>query len=135
MTEFDAVLHLITDDIYLDIRFTAWTVGLGGGFAYDRAMAPVASGADFNGDGNVDGLDLAIWENHFGATGATQGEGDANLDGTVDGADFLIWQQEFAGTQATTTVVPEPSGLLLLGVCGMIGAFGRQRRLAIFCRK
>jgi len=34
----DAVLHLITDDIYLDIRFTAWSQGgSGGGFAYLRA--------------------------------------------------------------------------------------------------
>jgi hypothetical protein len=33
------VLHLITDDIYLDIRFTSWTSGMersGGGFSYIR---------------------------------------------------------------------------------------------------
>lgn len=37
----DAVLHLISDDIYLDIRFTAWTQGGGGGgFAYLRAEPP-----------------------------------------------------------------------------------------------
>jgi hypothetical protein len=37
----DAVLHLITDDIYLDIKFTSWDVGAsgGGGFAYERAAA------------------------------------------------------------------------------------------------
>jgi len=40
----DAVLHLITDDVYIDIKFLAWTSGSGdpnsnpgGGFSYTRA--------------------------------------------------------------------------------------------------
>lgn len=33
----DAVLHLIADDIYLDIRFTTWSVMMGGGFSYQRS--------------------------------------------------------------------------------------------------
>ncbi|MEM9328764.1 MAG: hypothetical protein AAGA85_24070 [Bacteroidota bacterium] len=32
----DLVLHLITDDVYLNIRFTAWSSGREGGFAYIR---------------------------------------------------------------------------------------------------
>jgi len=32
----DLVLHLITDDIYLNVRFTAWTANKQGGFAYLR---------------------------------------------------------------------------------------------------
>lgn len=41
----NAVLHLITDDIYLDIRFDSWTNGVlgvpgGGGFSYTRAVKP-----------------------------------------------------------------------------------------------
>lgn len=36
-----AVLHLITDDIYLDIQFTSWTSSAGGGgFAYERSTVP-----------------------------------------------------------------------------------------------
>jgi hypothetical protein len=31
------VLHLISDDIYLDIRFTSWTQEFGGGFSYIRS--------------------------------------------------------------------------------------------------
>jgi PEP-CTERM motif len=31
------VLHLISDDIYLDIRFTSWTQESGGGFSYIRS--------------------------------------------------------------------------------------------------
>lgn len=36
----DAVVHLIVDDIYLDLRFTAWTPSGGGGFSYQRATGP-----------------------------------------------------------------------------------------------
>lgn len=35
----NAVVHLITDDIYIDIRFASWSSGgSGGGFSYDRGM-------------------------------------------------------------------------------------------------
>ena len=34
----DLVLHLITDDVYLDVRFTSWSqTNPGGGFAYTRS--------------------------------------------------------------------------------------------------
>jgi hypothetical protein len=41
----DAVVHLVTDDIYIDIRFASWTSGHGvggGGFSYYRAVDPSA---------------------------------------------------------------------------------------------
>ena len=38
MMNLDMVVHLITDDIYIDIKFTAWTGGgNGGGFTYERS--------------------------------------------------------------------------------------------------
>ena len=43
MLNLDMVVHLITDDIYIDIKFTAWQMGLGqgqpggGGFTYERS--------------------------------------------------------------------------------------------------
>lgn len=33
----DLVLHLITDDVYLDVRFIQWSSGRAGGFAYERS--------------------------------------------------------------------------------------------------
>jgi uncharacterized protein (TIGR03382 family) len=34
----NAVVHLISEDIYLDLRFTSWTSGgAGGGFSYQRS--------------------------------------------------------------------------------------------------
>jgi hypothetical protein len=35
----NAVVHLITDDIYIDIKFTSWAQGGGGSFAYTRSTA------------------------------------------------------------------------------------------------
>ncbi|MEM9680341.1 MAG: hypothetical protein AAF901_08465, partial [Bacteroidota bacterium] len=41
------VLHLITDDIYIDITFTSWTSGnLGGGFSYTRSTDQTLSTND-----------------------------------------------------------------------------------------
>lgn len=36
----DLVLHLITDDVYLDVEFTQWSQGMQGGFAYERSSNP-----------------------------------------------------------------------------------------------
>ena len=36
----DLVLHLITDDIYIDVKFTQWSSGRQGGFAYERSTEP-----------------------------------------------------------------------------------------------
>ena len=39
----DAVVHLITGDIYIDIRFASWVSGgMGGGFSYYRADGPAS---------------------------------------------------------------------------------------------
>ena len=50
----DAVVHLITDDIYIDIRFLEWGVGFSGGaVAWERATP----GSDSDDDGIEDGSD------------------------------------------------------------------------------
>ncbi|MEM8891320.1 MAG: hypothetical protein AAGD28_25305 [Bacteroidota bacterium] len=33
----DLVLHLIEDDIYLEVKFTSWSAGKKGGFSYERS--------------------------------------------------------------------------------------------------
>ena len=90
--------------------------------------------ADFNGNGVVDGADLALWKTGFGkATGAVRADGDADADGDVDGSDFLAWQKQFGSGSATVAAgaVPEPAGALLAGlavVAGMIARRGRSSR-------
>jgi len=75
----------------------------------------VTVAGDFDGDGDVDGQDLAKWEGDFGGMGS-----DADGDGDSDGVDFLLWQQHFASGAATSLAVPEPATLLLL-ISGLLG--------------
>lgn len=110
------------------------TVGGGGGGAgfwqasYTATSAilnymsdlPITLMSDFDGNGFVDGADLAILRMNFGLMPATQADGDGNGDGRVDGADLLLFQQQLgmfppvvpAGS-ANAGTVPEPSGLVL----------------------
>jgi hypothetical protein len=43
------VLHLVTDDIYIDIKITSWTSGRnsGGGYSYERSTDPNLSIVDY----------------------------------------------------------------------------------------
>lgn len=50
--------------------------------------------ADFNGDGVVDGDDEDIWDTWEG-TGTTHAQGDANGDADVDATDLAILQMQF----------------------------------------
>ena len=58
----DAVVHLVQDDIYLDLRFTGWGIGAGGGgrFTYLRAAVPEPGWAAVAGFGLL-GLGLSRW--------------------------------------------------------------------------
>jgi T5SS/PEP-CTERM-associated repeat protein len=95
-------------------------------------------GADFNGDGFVDLLDLAIWNMFVGITsGATPLQGDADGDGDVDGDDFLLWQMQLGpvpgagsgtGAGGALAAVPEPTCVLLfLPVGAALLAFRRRQ--------
>jgi parallel beta-helix repeat protein len=78
------------------------------------AEAPAGLAADFNGDNQVNGVDLAVWRGGFGtAAGATKGQGDADGDHDVDGGDLLTWQRQF-GRSVNAASVPEPTTFALL---------------------
>jgi hypothetical protein len=70
---------------------------------------------DFDGNGMVNGADLAVWRTNFGDTTATLSQGDADADGDVDGRDFLVWQRNVGPAAAMPAVnaVPEPAASLL----------------------
>lgn len=83
--------------------------------AVDKRDSLVLSPGDFNGDGIVDGNDLARWEGDFGING----DSDADSDGDSDGTDFLIWQRNFDPTGSLAVAarsVPEPASVLLICV-------------------
>jgi len=104
---------------------------LGSGLAWDVGYSSTSvtltivegAGADFNGDGMVDGADYAIFKGGFGTVAAAaRADGDANGDGNVDGSDFLTWQQQAGGPGAAASAagaVPEPTAAVLLAVGGL----------------
>jgi T5SS/PEP-CTERM-associated repeat protein len=104
------------------IMITFFNPGGGG------AVAP-----DFNGDGVVNGADLAIWQANVGIpSGATVLQGDADGDGDVDGADFLKWQRNagrappWTGAGSGGPNIPEPTSVALM-LCGALALIGTRR--------
>ena len=120
-----AVVHLITDDIYLDLRFSDWEGGTsnGGGFTYTRAVGPLPG--DYNANGTVDAADFTVWRDILGATVATPGAGaDGNGDGRIEAGDYQFWKQRFGvvagGAAEVAGAVPEPESLLLFALMAVI---------------
>jgi hypothetical protein len=79
---------------------------------------------DFDGDFDVDGVDLGMWKTAYGPNGG----GDADNDGDSDGADFLIWQQNITGAPGVAAI-PEPAALTS-GLLALAGLFARIRQRA-----
>jgi hypothetical protein len=92
-------------------------------------LATPAPEGDFQEDGDVDDVDLALWDNNFGlATNALHMQGDADDDDDVDGRDFLIWQREYGTPAPAAAAVPEPGAAALTGISvGVALAISRRR--------
>jgi hypothetical protein len=122
--EGSGVLHLLDQDIYIDIAFTDWGAGAGAGgtFAYDRAA--ITPSADFDRDGDVDGQDFLTWQRNLGATSAIQSVGDADFNGTVDANDLTVWRNAYGGP--LVVAVPEPTGFLLT-CTALLGSILRRK--------
>jgi formylglycine-generating enzyme required for sulfatase activity len=91
---------------------------------------------DANGDGRVDINDLTILLTNYGLTGTTWIQGEFTGDGTVDVNDLTIVLANFGyGVTAAggLAAVPEPSGLVLigLGVVSLVACI-RFRRSSCF---
>jgi hypothetical protein len=122
ITSRNAVVHLISDNIYLDLRFTSWG-GSGGQFAYQRAVAtsaPTTTG-DYNRNGVVDAADYVVWRDTQNQMASPSGAGaDGNANGTVDVADYDFWRARFGngiplgGGQGAVASVPEPTSAVLV---------------------
>jgi hypothetical protein len=86
---------------------------------------------DVNGDGIVNGQDLALVSSNWLHTGSGV-TGDVNHDGIVNGQDLALVSSNWlhtsgAGALVTTSGVPEPSSFALLAL-GLASAAGAVRR-------
>ena len=72
------------------------------GFWYTVELAAIdLCEGDFDGDGDVDGSDLALFAADFGRTDCASGplcEGDFDNDGDVDGSDLALFAADFGRT-------------------------------------
>jgi hypothetical protein len=131
----NAVVHLISDDIYLDLQFTDWTLGAGG-FAYIRAegdVAPPVPTGDYNENGVVDAADYVVWRKTLNQPAVPEGSGaDGDLSGTIDAGDYQFWRAHFGETvagsgSAPAVAAPEPTTALLSMLCLLAIAARRIR--------
>jgi len=96
----------------------------------------VHTAGDANGDGKIDGGDLALWQQNYDPLGIgnnTFAMGDWNDDGKIDGGDLALWQQNYnplggSAVGGDFAAVPEPATLMLILTGGLIAAARRLRK-------
>ena len=93
---FDAVLHLKTDDIYLDIKFLSWTTG-GSGYSYERSTPTPA-----NVPPSVTLTNPPNGASYSGATNITLSASASDSDGSVTNVQYF----DGAASLGNATVVP-----------------------------
>lgn len=129
-----AVVHLIAEDIYFDIKFTSWANarnGGQGGFSYMRAAPQVEEpSGDYNGDGVVNAADYTNWRDTLGQSVSNPGDGaDGNLSSVIDAPDYDHWKARFGslvpGVGGVAAAVPEPASAALLGIIAWLFAAAR----------
>jgi hypothetical protein len=103
ITTHNAVVHLLTDDIYLDLTFTNFNSG--GDFTYNRST-PAAAGpaGDYNHNGIVDAGDYVLWR-----------KTPASFGGVPGG--YNTWRASFGSPPGSGSLaggtVPEPATIAL----------------------
>ncbi len=90
---------------------------------------------DTNGDGLIDGYDLALWQVHYDPLGLNPGNsweiGDWTGDGLIDGLDLAYWQQNYDSIGSGMQAVPEPS-TIFLALTGLAALAGKRLARGFF---
>jgi hypothetical protein len=95
------------------------------------AVAPAPG--DATGDGAIDLNDFGLLKSNFGQAANLAG-GDLDGSGQVTLDDFGILKAQFGRTPASTAAVPEPSGLALLSLAGVVFCCGQVKRILKIAR-
>jgi poly(beta-D-mannuronate) lyase len=87
---------------------------------------------DYNGDGQVNTGDYAVWRNSLGQQVAAGSGADGDGDGSIDQDDFNVWRANFGTTQGSGAVaadtIPEPTTSCMLCAAFLATSFGRRGR-------
>jgi hypothetical protein len=87
----------------------------------------VATSADFDADGDVDGADFLRWQRGVGSPNPGLAQGDGDMDADVDGADLAVWRGKLTATQSPVATVPEPAALTAVYALPIFVALLRRR--------
>lgn len=93
----------------------------------DAVINVVATDADFDDDGDVDGRDYLIWQSGYNV-GTMHSEGDADGNDAVDAADLAVWQDQYDAYSTVVKVVPESGSLVLVWWVLCFGVVSRKGR-------
>jgi fibronectin-binding autotransporter adhesin len=93
--------------------------------------APMGLPGDFNNDGKVDAGDYVVWRKYNTTNHALANDG--GLGTPISGAHYTLWRSNFgkppgAGASLGADAVPEPSGIVLIGVALVVMIGGVRRR-------
>ena len=99
-----------------------------------NAIGSPGVAGDYNGNGVVDSADYVVWKQNQGLlSGGTPSTGDGDGDGDVDSNDYQFWRARFgntsgAGAVLSSSAVPEPASILLIGlvVTALLGGVRRR---------
>jgi hypothetical protein len=115
----DYVVHLLSDDIYIDLRMLSWGYSGDANFAYLRSTPDNLPG-DFNSDGVVNGRDVLYWQREV-----------VHTDGSSQFAAGTLqeWEAGFglSNPLISASSVPEPTSFALTMLAASAGLFGRRR--------
>jgi hypothetical protein len=124
-----AVVHLLSDDIYLNLQFSVFDSG--GTFVYQRSTARKPGDADLNGRVNAD--DYFLIDRGYSERLQGWENGDFNNDGTINGDDYAIIDAAYgsaaslpASSDFGARAIPEPSSLCLAGLAMLVPGLRRH---------